>query len=153
LREHFSWPIIVIDDRFNVLLNETDMKLIGKIHPRRCHQAVRWVAKASLVFSILISCANATVALYAATIAEVAAKIRSLKPQEKRRDRERHRGAHRVDASHVDQLQGKVVRISRADIDIACEKRTAFWVSQRMGVTALTICSFNRGVTWLDHRF
>jgi hypothetical protein len=59
------------------------MKLIGKIHPRRRHQAVRFVAKASLVFAILISCANATVVLYAATIAEVAAKIRSLKPQER----------------------------------------------------------------------
>jgi len=39
------------------------MKLIGKIHPRRCHQAVRWVAKASLVFALLISSANATVTL------------------------------------------------------------------------------------------
>ena len=57
------------------------MKLIGKVHRLRRHQAA--VAKASLVFAILISSANATVALYAATIAEVAAKIRSLKPQER----------------------------------------------------------------------
>ena len=57
------------------------MKLIGKVHRLRRHQAA--VAKASLVFAILIGCANATGTLYAATIAEVAAKIRSLKPQER----------------------------------------------------------------------
>jgi iron(III) transport system substrate-binding protein len=57
------------------------MKLIGKVHRLRRHQAA--VAKASLVFSILISCANATGVLYAATVAEVATKIKSLKPQER----------------------------------------------------------------------
>ena len=59
------------------------MNLIGKIHPRCRHQAGHWVAKASLVFAILIGCANATGTLYAATIAEIAVKIRSLKPQER----------------------------------------------------------------------
>jgi len=49
--------MIVIDDRFSVLLNETDMNVIGKVHRLRRHQAA--VAKASLVFAILISCANA----------------------------------------------------------------------------------------------
>jgi len=57
------------------------MKLIGKVHRLRRHQAA--VAKASLVFAILIGCANATGTLYAATIAEIAVKIRSLKPQER----------------------------------------------------------------------
>jgi len=46
--KHFSWPIIVIDDRFNVLLNETDMKLIGKgaIKPQSLKPA--WFLRSSL---------------------------------------------------------------------------------------------------------